>query len=169
MLKYLPAYLTTLIIMLVVDIIWLSVLAKPIYQQGIGHLMASQANLYYASLFYLIYVFGLVKLAVAPYTLIKGIKNSFITGAGVGFFVYASYDLTNLALLKDWPLSLSLLDITWGTFISGASAAAGKWVFDRDLKHSPTSQNSARLQSQVSSQALSQDSTQDSIKAQSRA
>ena len=135
MFKYLSAYLTTLIIMLVVDIIWLSVVAKPLYQQGIGHLMASQANLFYASLFYLIYVFGLVKLAVTPYALSSGIKKTFIAGASVGFFVYASYDLTNLALLKDWPLGLSLLDITWGTFISGVSAAAGKWVFDRNRHH----------------------------------
>ena len=140
MFKYLYAYLTTLTLMLVVDIIWLSVLAKPLYQQGIGHLMAYQANLFYASLFYLIYVFGLVKLAVIPYALTRGIKKTFVAGAGVGFFVYASYDLTNLALLKDWPLGLSLLDISWGTFISGVSAAAGKWVFDRSRRNLSTSQ-----------------------------
>lgn len=149
MLKYLSAYLTTLIIMLVVDIIWLSVVAKPLYQQGIGHLMAIQANLLYASLFYLIYVFGLVKLAVTPYALTSGIKNTFIAGAGVGFFVYASYDLTNLALLKDWPLGLSLLDITWGTLISGVSAAAGKWVFDRSRRHLSLSQASDQASSKA--------------------
>ena len=141
MFKYLSAYLTTLMIMLVVDIIWLSVVAKPLYQQGIGHLMASQANLFYAGLFYLIYVFGLVKLAVTPCALSSGIKNTFIAGAGVGFFLYASYDLTNLALLKDWPLGLSLLDITWGTLLSGVSAAAGKWVFDRSRNSSMPKQS----------------------------
>ena len=156
MLKYLSAYLTTLIIMLVVDIIWLSVLAKPIYQQGIGHLMANQANLFYASLFYLIYVFGLIKLSVAPYALTRGIKKTFIAGAGVGFFVYASFDLTNLALLKDWPLGLSLLDISWGTFISGVSAAAGKWVFDRSRRNL------------LASQVLDQASDQASVKVQLR-
>ncbi len=153
MLKYIPAYLTTLIIMLVVDIIWLSVLAKPIYQQGIGHLMATQANLFYAGLFYLIYVFGLVKLAITPYALTKGIKNTFIAGAGIGFFVYASYDLTNLALLKDWPLGLSLLDITWGTFISGVSAAAGKWVFDYNRRNFFTSPASSQSPAKAQSRA----------------
>ena len=55
----------------------------------------------------------------------------FRSGLSFGFFVYASYDLTNLALLKDWPLKLSLLDITWGTLLSGVSAVAGKLVLDR--------------------------------------
>lgn len=141
MLKFVPAYLTTLIIMLVIDIIWLSIVAKPIYQQGIGHLMALQPNLAFASLFYLIYVFGLTKQAIAPYSLTKGIKNTFLAGSSFGFFVYASYDLTNLALLKDWPLGLSLLDITWGTLLSGVSAAAGKWVFDRSRNSSMPKQS----------------------------
>ena len=129
--KFLPAYLTTLLFMLVADILWLSIVAQTLYQQGIGHLMAAKPNLTFAALFYLVYVFGLTKFAIAPYFSIAGFKQTFLAGLSLGFFVYASYDLTNLALLKDWPLGLSLLDITWGTLLSGVSAVAGKWVVDR--------------------------------------
>lgn len=131
LLKFLPAYLAMLVVMLVVDIIWLSVLAEPIYQQGIGHLMAAQPNLIYAGLFYLLYVLGLMWFALLPNRHHRGLKSTFLAAAIFGFFVYASYDLTNLALLKNWPLSLSLLDIAWGTLLSAVSASAGKIVFDR--------------------------------------
>ena len=129
--KWLITYVSMLIFMLVVDIIWLSVIAKPIYQQGIGHLMAAKPNLIFAALFYLVYVFGLLRFAIKPNRAWAGVKQTFFAGASVGLLVYASYDLTNLALLKDWPLGLSLLDIAWGTLLSGISASVGKIVFDR--------------------------------------
>ncbi len=131
LLKFLPAYITMVIVMLVLDLVWLSVIAKPIYQQGIGHLMAAQPNLIFASLFYLVYVTGLMWFALLPNRHHRGLKSTFAAAAAFGFFVYASYDLTNLALLKGWPLSLSLMDITWGTWLSGVSATVGKWVFNR--------------------------------------
>lgn len=131
LLKYLPAYFTIIVLMFLLDIVWLSVLAKPIYQRGIGHLMAAQPNLIYASLFYLVYALGLMWFALIPNRHYKSLKSTFVAAAAFGFFVYASYDLTNLALLNGWPLSLSLLDITWGTLLSGVSATAGKWMFNR--------------------------------------
>lgn len=129
--KWLATYVSMLIFMLVVDIIWLSVIAKPIYQQGIGHLMAAKPNLIFAALFYLVYVFGLLRFAIKPNRAWAGVKQTFFAGASVGLLVYASYDLTNLALLKDWPLDLALLDTAWGTLLSGITASVGKIVFDR--------------------------------------
>lgn len=129
--KFLPTYLTIMVVMFVLDIIWLAVVAKPIYQQGIGHLMASQPNLLFAALFYMVYVLGVMWFAVLPNLKVSGFKTTFTQAAIFGFFVYASYDLTNLALLKDWPLSLSIIDITWGTFLTGISAVAGKFVLKR--------------------------------------
>lgn len=130
MLKLIPAYLASMIVMFVMDLIWLSQLAKPIYAQGIGHLMAPAPNLAFAALFYCVFIFGLTWYAVRPNRQTKGIKTTFLAGALFGFFIYASYDLTNLALLKDWPLGMSLIDMTWGTLLSGTSAAAGKLVLD---------------------------------------
>ena len=134
MLKYLPTYIVTIIVMFLLDLVWLSQLAKPLYQAGIGHLMAADPTLSFAALFYLIFVFGLMWFAVKPNVHVKGLKSTFFAGCVFGFFVYASYDLTNLALLKDWPLGLSLIDMTWGTFLSGVCAAAGKFAFDKTNK-----------------------------------
>lgn len=131
MYKWIVAYLGMIVFMFVIDLVWLSVIAKPIYQQGIGHLMAAAPNLIYAGLFYLVYVLGLLWFAIKPNCTLPGIKCVFVAGATVGFLVYASYDLTNLALLKDWPLGLSLMDMTWGTLLSSVSASVGKMIFDR--------------------------------------
>ena len=123
--------------MFVLDIVWLSMLAKPIYQEGIGHLMASQPNLIFAGLFYLVYALGLMRFAVLPNIAKPGFKTTFLAATVFGFFVYASYDLTNLALLKDWPFHLSVIDIAWGTLLSGISATLGKWELNRfnDVQH----------------------------------
>jgi uncharacterized membrane protein len=128
--KLIPAYFASMLVMFVLDLIWLSQLAKPIYARGIGHLMAAEPNLLYAALFYLVFVFGLMWYAVKPNMQTNNVKSTFLAGSIFGFFIYASYDLTNLALLKDWPLGLSMIDMTWGTLLSGVSASAGKVVFD---------------------------------------
>lgn len=134
MTKFLPAYIATIIFMFIIDLIWLSQLAQPLYQSGIGHLMAAEPRLGFAALFYLVFVFGLFWFAVKPNIAKKGVKSAFIAGALFGFFIYASYDLTNLALLKDWPLTLSIIDMTWGTSLSGTCAAFGKFMLDKTSK-----------------------------------
>ena len=131
MFKWITAYLGMIVFMFVIDLVWLSVIAKSIYQQGIGHLMAAEPNLVYAGLFYFVYVLGLLWFAIRPSCTLPGIKRAFVAGATIGFLVYASYDVTNLALLKDWPLGLSLMDISWGTLLSSISASVGKMIFDR--------------------------------------
>ena len=128
--KLIPAYFASMIVMFVLDLIWLSQLAQPIYARGIGHLMAAEPNLLYAALFYVVFVFGLIWYAVKPNMHSSGVKCTFLAGAMFGFFIYASYDFTNLALLKDWPLGMSIIDMTWGTLLSGATASAGKLVLD---------------------------------------
>jgi uncharacterized membrane protein len=128
--KLIPSYFASIFMMFILDLIWLSQLAKPLYTQGIGHLMAAEPNLLYAALFYLVFVFGLMWYAVKPNLQTKGVKPTFLAGATFGFFIYASYDLTNLALLKDWPLAMSMMDLTWGTLLSGVTATVGKRVFD---------------------------------------
>ena len=133
MTKYLLAYIATLIFMFMVDLIWLSQIAEPLYKAGIGHLMAEKPTLIYAALFYLMYIFGIFWFAVKS-NINNSIKSAFINGIIFGFFVYASYDLTNLALLKDWPLKLSIIDITWGVLLSGSMAAFGQFIFNKTNK-----------------------------------
>lgn len=129
--RFLTAYLVIILMMCGLDFIWLNSIAKPIYEEGIGHLMAAQPNLIFAGLFYIVYTFGLMRFAVMSNIAKHGLKSTFVAAATFGFFVYASYDLTNLALLKDWPLKMSLVDITWGTLLSGISASVGKLEFNR--------------------------------------
>ena len=128
--KYLIAYAGTAVAMVALDMLWLGLIAKPLYQQGIGHLMADEINAPVAVLFYLLYAVGLVIFAVSPQTGGYGWGKTLTMAALFGFFAYATYDLTNLATLKDWPLGLTLIDMAWGTFVSAAAASAGKAVVD---------------------------------------
>ena len=128
--KYVAAYAGTATVMVALDMLWLSVIAKPMYQQGIGHLMAEKPIVGIAVLFYLLYALGVVVFAVSPQHNGATWTVTLAMGALFGFFAYATYDLTNLATLRDWPLRLSLIDIGWGTVVSAASAAGGKAALD---------------------------------------
>ena len=130
MTKYLAAYFATLVLMLVLDLLWLGVIAKPLYQQGIGHLMAEHPMLAVALAFYLLYPVGLVWFAVLQGGPAGDWKTAAFQGALFGFFAYATYDLTNLATLRDWPVSLAALDTAWGTAVSAVCAAAGRLALD---------------------------------------
>jgi len=124
------AYLATAVVIVALDLLWLGVIAKKFYQNGIGHLMAEKPNVMVAVVFYLVYAWGIVIFAVRADPE-PGWIHALLVGAMFGFFAYATYDLTNLATLRKWPWWLSLADIAWGTLVSGVAAGAGKWALDR--------------------------------------
>jgi uncharacterized membrane protein len=124
--KYLVACLAAALVMIALDLLWLGVVAKTMYQQAIGHLMADRPDVRAAAVFYALYGVGLVVFAIAPQAENPAWGRTVLMGALFGFFAYATYDLTNLATLRDWPLRLSVLDIAWGTAVSALSAAAGR-------------------------------------------
>jgi len=130
MLNYVIAYIATASVMVLLDILWLGFIAKPLYQDGIGHLMAERPNIGVAIAFYLIYAAGLVIFTIAPHGVTNEWSKTIAFGALFGFFCYATYDLSNLATLRNWPWSLTLIDMAWGTAISALSAAAGKAAWD---------------------------------------
>lgn len=125
------AYATTVVVLIALDSLWLGVIAKPIYQQGIGHLMATRPNLAVALLFYAVFAAGLLLFAVAPGGVPGSWGKTLISALLFGFFAYATYDLSNLATLKDWPVGMSAVDIVWGSLLSAVSAAAGKAALDQ--------------------------------------
>ena len=129
--RYLITYIATFVTMVLIDLLWLGVIAKPLYQQGIGHLMAEKPNITAAALFYILYPMGIVMFAIAPDAASASWLKTFVTAALLGLFAYATYDLTNLATLKGWPASLAAVDMAWGSLVTGVSALAGKAVFDR--------------------------------------
>ncbi len=123
---WLPAYAATLVAMLAIDLLWLGVIARPLYAQGIGHLMAERPSVPVAALFYAVYALGLVVFVVAPQAATPGWATTLAREALFGFFAYATYDLTNLATLKGWPVWLSLVDMAWGSAVSAVCAIAGR-------------------------------------------
>ncbi len=139
MLSYLAAYGATAVAMLVLDVLWLGVIAKSFYRDGIGHLMADSPNLAAGGVFYLLYPLGVMLFAVVPSVLVGGLAapadapwwRAVLAGALFGFFAYATYDLSNLATLRGWPLRLVLVDIAWGSALTAAAAAAGRWALGR--------------------------------------
>ena len=131
MTKYLAAYLATALVMIAIDLLWLGVIAKPLYQQGLGHLMAERPNLTAAAAFYVVYVAGLLVFAIVPQVADAGWLRTAAAAAMFGFVAYATYDLSNLATLRDWPIGLSLIDMAWGAVLSAVAATAGRFAWDR--------------------------------------
>jgi uncharacterized membrane protein len=129
--RILFGYAATLLTVLVLDAIWLLGIAQPWYQAGIGHLMAPQPNLAAAAVFYLVFAAGVLLFCGAQTAAAPGRRGAGLVGALFGLFTYATYDLTNLATLRDWPLGLSLVDIAWGCIVGSSSAMAGRWGWTR--------------------------------------
>lgn len=125
MLKLLATYTAIFVTMFVIDMLWLGVIAKSIYANAMGSLLSPNPNLWAAAAFYLLFPVGLLIFAVLPQAGSSVWKAAFM-GALFGFFAYATYDLTNLAVVRDWPLGLTFIDMAWGTLASSTAAAAGK-------------------------------------------
>lgn len=123
--QYLMTYGLTLVAFLGIDAVWLGVVAKNLYKDNLGHLMAAKPSLLPAAIFYLLYVAGILILAVHP-ALEKGsFSKAVLLGAVFGGIAYATYDLTNAATLKDWPLSITIIDIIWGSVLTALVAGIG--------------------------------------------
>lgn len=118
------AYLATLMVFTLVDLIWLGVVAKSFYRRELRTLIADQVRLLPAALFYLCYPAGLVFFAVWPALQQADVLQAALLGGAFGFFAYATYDLTNWATLRDWTAKLTAVDLTWGTLLSAGTSAA---------------------------------------------
>jgi uncharacterized membrane protein len=119
------AYLATGIAFLIVDAIWLSTMADMLYRPLLGDKLAPQFHLAPAVVFYLIYIAGIVFFAVMPALDGGRLGKAALNGAILGLVAYATYDLTNQATLRDWPLSVTLADIPWGAFVTAIGASVG--------------------------------------------
>jgi uncharacterized membrane protein len=119
------AYLASAATMLVLDIVWLTQAVPRLYRPQLGGLLADQPNFTVAAIFYLIYVVGIVVFVVLPAVESGSWPNALGLGALLGLIAYGTYDFTNLATLRGWPVMLSLIDVTWGIVLTAASALAG--------------------------------------------
>ena len=119
------AYAATAIVFCGLDFLWLGYVAKGYYQSQIGALLLEKPNLPAAALFYALYVAGMLVFAVLPALDADAWTRALLYGVLFGFFAYATYDLTNLATLKGWSTGVALLDLAWGSVVTGVSATAG--------------------------------------------
>lgn len=127
--QFLVAFLT----FLAIDGLWLTVVAKDFYAKHLGFIMTKTPNLTAALLFYLIYIFTMVILVISPALQKGSLMTAILTGALFGLCAYATYDLTNLATLKDWPLLVTVVDLIWGTVLSASVAGISYLVLTKLL------------------------------------
>ena len=115
----------TMVAFLAVDAVWLTTATPRLYRPVLASLLADKPNLAAAAVFYAIYVVGVLMLAVIPGVQGGSLSEALWRGAVLGFVAYATYDLTNLATLRDWPIHITLIDLAWGTALTTATACAG--------------------------------------------
>jgi len=112
-------YLIALAVFLIIDSFWLGLIARRLYRSQIGFLLRDKFNFKAAGVFYLFYLAGLVFFVITP---AESWTFALLAGLFFGFITYATYDITNLATIKDWPVKLTIIDIVWGSFIAGITS-----------------------------------------------
>jgi uncharacterized membrane protein len=127
--KYALGYVATGIAFALIDSVWLRTMYTRLYQPEIGELlMKGGFRMGPAVVFYLLYILGMMVFAVGPALKDGNWQTALIQGALLGFFCYMTYDLTNFATLKVWSTKVTVLDIIWGTVLTGSASLAGWWV-----------------------------------------
>ena len=132
MLYYLKLYFATLAVFFAVDMFWLGVVSRTFYRKHLGFLMAPEVNWYAALVFYFLFIAGVLVFVVLPGLKENDLTITLVKAAFFGLITYATYDLTNLATVKDWPLVITIVDLIWGmvltTIVTLAGFFIGKWM-----------------------------------------
>lgn len=131
--KLILAYLLTAVVFFAIDLTWLGVFAKNLYRKYLGGFLSDTVNWTAAFIFYALFIVGIFIFSILPAVEKNSFSHAVIMGGLFGFFTYATYDLTNLATLKNWPLTIVYIDIIWGTILTGLVAAAGYWITKKIL------------------------------------
>jgi len=123
--RFIVAYIVTAVVFLGLDAIWLTQIALGMYRRELGALLLDKPNLPIAGLFYLLFVVGIVVLAILPALNGGTWINALLLGAVLGLVAYGTYDITNLSTLRNWSLTVTLADLAWGTALTAVSATLG--------------------------------------------
>jgi uncharacterized membrane protein len=130
--QWAKAYFLTFLVFLAVDFLWLGLVARRFYHRYLGHFLSEEVNWAAAFSFYLLFVFGMMIFVIYPAFKANTVAQAIWLGMLYGLVTYATFDLTNLALLKDWPATIVVVDIIWGIVLSGLVSTAGlgiaKWL-----------------------------------------
>jgi uncharacterized membrane protein len=129
---YFKLYLTILIAFFAIDMVWLGLVARTFYREHLGFLLAPNTKWIAAIMFYLLFILGILVFVVVPGLDDDSLRTTLLRAALFGLVTYATYDLTNLATVKDWPVLVTIVDMIWGTVLSVTvslvSFGAGKWL-----------------------------------------
>jgi uncharacterized membrane protein len=117
---FVKLFLIALPVFFAIDMVWLAVVAKNFYQKQIGFLMKPDINWLAAIIFYLLFITGLIIFVITPAMVKQSWVHALLYGALFGLVTYATYDLTNLATVKDWPLLVTLVDLVWGSVLAAS-------------------------------------------------
>lgn len=126
--KLVGLYALTLAAFLAVDVVWLTTATPRLYRPALSGILATEPNIPAAIVFYLAYVVGVIALAVIPGVQAGSLVAALWRGALFGFLAYATYDLTNMATIRDWPLHITLIDLAWGTTLTSLTTIAGYYA-----------------------------------------
>ncbi|MCT4663176.1 MAG: DUF2177 family protein [Tissierellales bacterium] len=130
---WIKIYGTSFCVFLGLDMLWLGLVARNFYKSQIGHLMSDTIVWPAAIIFYALFVGGLIYFAIHPALVHENWKKALRIGALFGFLTYATYDLTNLATLKDWPVLVTIVDLAWGTFLGGLTSLVSYFILNKFL------------------------------------
>jgi len=129
---YIKLYLATLAAFFAIDMLWLGLVARNFYNKQLGFLLSPNPNWAAAIIFYLLFIAGILVFVVLPGLEDNSLKATILRAAFFGLVAYATYDLTNLATVKNWPLLVTIVDLVWGTVlsvtVSWVGFLAGKWL-----------------------------------------
>ena len=131
MLKNFAIYVSFLFTLIAIDLVWLLGIAKNLYRDQMGDLMASEPKLLVGLAFYLLYSLGVCIFVIAPAHSKQSLIYALQNGALFGLFCYMTYDLTNLAVIRDFPTRLAFIDIAWGSLVTAISSGVAYWVGNR--------------------------------------
>lgn len=126
--KIIVSYLLTTVVFFAVDMVWLGVIAKNLYRNYLGNFLSDSVNWTAAIIFYLLFIVGISIFAIYPSANKDSVMSAMTLGALFGFFTYATYDLTNLATLKGWPIQIVFIDIIWGACLTAIVSVAGYYI-----------------------------------------
>ena len=126
--KLIGSYALTMVVFFAVDLLWLGVIAKNFYGRHLAHFLADQVNWTAAIVFYLLFIVGIFIFVILPAVEKQSYLHALLYGALFGFFTYATYDLTNLATLNDWPIKVVVVDIVWGMVLTATVSVSGFFI-----------------------------------------
>jgi len=116
--KFLLHFVIALVVFFAVDLVWLGLIAKNLYSKYLGFIMSDKVNWIAALIFYALFIVGLLVFVIEPALQTPDLTQLVLRAALFGLVTYATYDLTNLATLKDWPIQITIIDLIWGTTLS---------------------------------------------------